>query len=128
MNIRRKLIWLMQRVYGLALLFFGLNKVFSFLPLPLHYGFAQEFLTIISDSGYIMPIIAVVQLSVGTMLLTNRYVALGLVVLFPISLNIFFFHVLHDRGALMPAAIFMVWNTVLIFSRIEKYRPLLVAR
>lgn len=119
---------IIQRVFGAVLLFFGCNKIFSFLPIPEHVGFAENFFQTINSSGYIMPIIAMVQIFAGVAFLTNRYVALGLVVLFPITLNIFLFHALHAVSAIVPATIFMAWNTMLIFSRFDKYRPLLTAK
>jgi putative oxidoreductase len=127
MNIKKLPLAIMQRLLGSALLLFGLNNLFHFLPLPDHQGFAQSFLTNIYDAGYIIPIIIAVQVGVGIALLVNRFVPLALIVLFPISLNIFLFHLLHDRATMIPAIIMMAWNTVLIFSRLRTYRPLLIA-
>lgn len=128
MKLRHRVIPIIQRVFGAALLFFGLNKMFAFVPLPERIGFAKLFLDAIGDAGYIMPIIMIAQIMVGLALLTNRFVALGLVIIFPISLNIFLFHLLNDAEGIVPATIFMAWNTVLLFANMPKYKPMLLAR
>ena len=125
MKIRKIMLNIMQRVFGSALLFFGLNKIFAFLPLPQHTGFAQSFLDHLMQSGYIMEIIMVVQIMVGLSLLLNRYVEVALIFMFPISMNIFLFHFFHAQSAIIPATIFLVWNTVLMLSRANVYKILL---
>ncbi|HXW52997.1 MAG TPA: hypothetical protein VEL47_02700, partial [Myxococcota bacterium] len=100
MQLRKTILGIIQRIFGLALLFFGINKIFQFVPLPAHQGFAQSFLEHLTQSVYIMPIIMMVQIIVGASLLANRYVALALVIMFPISLNIFLFHAFHAQAAL----------------------------
>lgn len=119
---------IIQRVFGAALLFFGLNKVFSFFPIPEKEGFAKVFLDAVDGSGYIMFVIMIVQILAGIALLVNRYVALALVVMFPITLNIFLFHVLHDRDALIPTVVLMAWNSLLILANRQKYSAILSPR
>jgi len=126
MKVKINILWIIQRVFGLALLFFGLNKIFQFIPLPEHQGFAQSFLDHLTQSGYILPIIMVAQIMAGLSLLLNRFVPVALIVMFPISLNIFLFHAFHAPGALIPATIFLAWNSMLMLSRIRIYRALLV--
>ena len=75
-----------------------------------------------------MPIIITVQTAVGIALLVNQFVALALIFLFPISINIFLFHLFHDRAAMIPATIMMAWNTMLMLTRIRTYKAIVHLR
>src|SRR5689334_21469854 len=84
MNSRKFVFWIIQRVFGSALLLFGLNSLFSFLPLPKHEGYAKLFFEVLAESTYILPIITVVQIGSGAALWMNRFVPLALILIFPI--------------------------------------------
>ena len=105
-----KLVHLRQYPFGVGLLILGLNGFFKFLPLPEKMDFAKVFMQTLHDSGYMMPTIACIQLFSGMALLLNRYKTLGLLLLAPVSFNIFFFHLFHDRAALLPATAILLLN------------------
>lgn len=106
---------------GCLLILFGLNGYFSFIPVPEKQGFALEFLELLHQTGYILPIVAIIMMSVGICLLFNRWVAAGLLLLLPVSFNIFAFHLFHDwQGLLIGHAIFAM-NCFLIMRRYKQY-------
>ena len=117
---------IIQKGFGCALILFALNKFFSFFPLPEKHGFAKTFLEVLENSGYMMPMIAFVQFLVGFSLIFNQFVPLSLLALLPITINIFLFHISHDKGALIPAfAIFGV-NIGLVWMYSGSYESLLI--
>ena len=77
---------------GVILVVFGLNKFLQFMPIPPMSVEASAFMAALVESGYILPIVAIVEVITGIMLLFNKYQALALVVLFPVLLNSFLFH------------------------------------
>jgi putative oxidoreductase len=98
---------------GLVFVLFGLNRFVRFLPPdPLHAGLAGQFLGALIESHYVY-VVAALQLVGGALLLVNRYVPLALVILGPVIVNIFLFHLFMDRVGLPYAAILVVlWGIV----------------
>lgn len=66
------------------------------MPMPTMPEAAGEFMGALVKSGYLMAIVAIVEIVVGVLLLINKYHALELIVVFPIILNAFLFHLFLD--------------------------------
>ena len=78
---------------GLIFLVFGLNGFLRFIPMPPPKGLAAQFGDAIFASHYWVVVFGL-QVLGGLLLLLNRFVVLALVLLGPIIVNIFFFHML----------------------------------
>jgi uncharacterized membrane protein YphA (DoxX/SURF4 family) len=68
----------------------------------------SAFITAMVNTGYLWPIIGVVQLLAGLAILAGRFVPLALIVLAPITLNILLFHLSqpsHPDGIAIALAI-----------------------
>ena len=122
--IGRKIARIAQILFGLGLFIFGLNNFMKFLPLPGKENFAEIFLETLHQAKYLFPTIAIIQIFTGITLISNRWVTLGLLVLLPISFNIFSFHLLHDRQSLMPAVVILGVNVLLLWLRREFIKPI----
>ncbi len=122
--MKKKILKILQIFYGLILVVFGLNGFFHFLPIPEKQGFALEFMTTLHTAGYIFPVVATIMCISGTLLLINRAVAFGLILMLPISFNIFLFHLLHDRAALAVAYVLFALNMFHIFRNANQYKKL----
>ena len=110
---------------GLILVVFGLNKFLNFMP-PLELAVpATEFMGALVKTGYIMAIVAIVEIVTGVLIATNKFRALALVVLFPIMLNAFLFHLFLDRGNIIPALLAILMNIYLLFAHKHKFAELL---
>ncbi|MBS0615672.1 MAG: DoxX protein [Verrucomicrobia bacterium] len=116
---------ILRILYGAALITFGLNGFFGFLPIPEKQGFALEFMTTLHHAGYVFPAVASIMLLSGTLLLLNRATLLGLFLMLPVSFNIFFFHLLHDRAALVVAWLLFALNMFHIFRHKQTLKLLL---
>jgi uncharacterized membrane protein YphA (DoxX/SURF4 family) len=97
-----------RSLLGLIFLVFGLNFFFGFLPQPPVPEAALPFLGGLAASGYVFPVIKVLEVVTGVALLANRFVPLSLALLAPIVVNIFAFHAL-----LAPPATFALVITAL---------------
>ena len=111
---------------ALVLILFGLNKFieFSFLPLPQLPESAANFMTSLSATGYVLPIVGALEVGIGLLLLFRKWVAFALLLLAPISINIFLFHLFLDMPGIIPAIIIVLINGILIYKYWNAYRPL----
>jgi putative oxidoreductase len=102
---------------GLVFLVFGANGFLKFMSGPLPSGLARQFLSVLVQSHYDL-VVSTVQVAGGTLLLANRYVPLALVLLGPVIVNIFFFHLLMDLSGLPYAIVVIIlWGAVALRHR-----------
>ncbi|MGK0407169.1 MAG: putative membrane protein YphA (DoxX/SURF4 family) [Roseivirga sp.] len=114
-------------VLGLMLVVFGLNKFLQFMPVPPMPEAAGAFMGALVTSGYIMAIVAIVEIATGILLLVNKFQPLTLVVLFPILLNAFLFHLFLDFAGIGGAVVALAMNVFLMFANKEAYSAVLKA-
>ena len=94
---------------GLLMFVFGLNGFFHFIPLPEHPDAANAFLGALANTGYFFPMMKGTEVVAGAMLLSGYFAPLGLVLLAPIIVNIFFFHVfLAPGGMALPIVLVLL--------------------
>ncbi|BDS10250.1 DoxX family membrane protein [Aureispira anguillae] len=111
---------------GLGMLIFGLNKFLMFIPIPPPATpEAGALMGAFAASGYILPIVGIVELVAGIAFLANKFVPLMAVILFPIMLNAFLFHAVLDPGGVAGAAVFTLLNILLMFGYKSSYDELL---
>jgi hypothetical protein len=103
--------------YGLGLLFFvfGLNGFLHFLPLPPVGEQGGAFLGALAATGYMFPLIKGTEVVASLLLLSNRFVALALVLLAPIVVNIVAFHTLLAPfnpivALVLLAELYLAWS------------------
>ena len=104
---------------GLIFLVFGLNGFLHFIPMPPPTGVALQFFMAMIATHYWVVIFGV-QVIGGVLLLVNRYVPLALVLLGPVIVNIFFFHMFMAPAGL-PLAIVVVVLWVILAVRNKQY-------
>ena len=115
---------------GLPLCVFGANAFLNFIPPPpegLSEG-AQAFSEALVASGYMMPLIGATLLTVGVLLLVNRFVPLALVLFAPFIVNSMAFHVFLEPGGRVAAGVFLALELYLAWTYRASYRALLAAR
>ena len=118
-------------VLGLIFFVFGLNFFLHFIPNSSQpEGRAAAFLGGLFQSGYLFPLIKVIEVLAGGLLLAGFFVPLLLVILMPITVNIFLFHSFLEPG-IMPITIsclILVSQTWLAWNYREYYKQLFVLR
>lgn len=113
---------------GLLLVTVGADKFFGFYPLPTGTEPADAFVAALEATGYMMPFVAAVETAAGLLFLSNRYVALAAVIVMPVSLNAFFFHLFLSPAAMFPTTALLLLNLLIIYEKRECYRALFKAR
>lgn len=112
-------------LFGFNFLVNGLNPFWHFYELPPPTPAAGAFAGALMATGYLFTLVKVVEIVVGVFLLANRFVPLGLVLIAPISLNIFLFNTLLDPAAAPLGILVLVSNGYLCFAYLAYYRPFL---
>ena len=112
-------------VLALALLFFGLNVFFQFMPAPELSGLAAQVLGGLAASKYIFPVMAIIFIVAGLMFLFNKASPLAAVLVAPFSVNFILYHIFVDWAGWYMALIFALLNLVLIVAYRDKYMPML---
>ncbi|WP_447635303.1 DoxX protein [Flavobacterium microcysteis] len=117
---------LVRVLLGLVLLVFGLNKFYPlpFLPTPQLPEQAADFMGSLAATGYVLPIIGILEIFIALLLFTKNWIAFALILLVPISLNILLFHLFLDIPSIGGAILVAVLNGILIYKHWPQYRPL----
>ena len=85
---------------GLLFFVFGLNGFLNFIPAPASIPEAAiAFSTALGATGYFFPVLKATEVLMGFLLLTGFAAPLALVVLAPITIQIFLFHFFLTHGA-----------------------------
>ena len=104
---------LARLLLGLVFVVFGLNGFLQFIPMgPPPTGLAGDFIRALALSHYFW-VVAALQIAGGALLLVNRYVPLGLVLLGPVLVNILLYHLLlNPAGMVMAVVVTILWFIV----------------
>jgi len=114
---------------GLIYFVFGLNFFLHFIPMPAPTkDAAGAFEGGLFGAGYFFPFMKVVEIVSGLFLLLNRYTPLFILVVFPITLNIFLFHAVLAPSGLTTAAPMLIFNLFLAFAYRKYYTSIFVAK
>jgi len=102
---------------GLIFVVFGLNGVLHFIPTPPPPGVAGQFTGAVFSSHF-SAIVFGTQIVGGLLMLANRYVPLGLLLLGPVLVNILSFHILMSAPGI-PLALLAtaLWFIVFFWAR-----------
>ena len=111
-------------ILGLIFLVFGLNGFLHFIPMPPPTGTAAEFVYGLVKAHYFLPFMAFIQVISGVLLLSGAYVPFALLLLFPITLNILFFHLDLAPAGLGMAVLIMAANILLAIYYWPAYKPI----
>ena len=109
-----KILTLIARLLlGLIFVVFGLNGFLNFISMgPMPSGLAGQFIGALALSHYYW-VVAALQVAGGALLLVNRFVPLGLVLLGPVIVNIVLYHVfLNPSGIALAVVVVILWFIV----------------
>jgi putative oxidoreductase len=114
-----KIVVLIARILlGLIFVIFGANLMYPFIPIPPPPpGPVRDFTTVLAVTHYAV-VVGFFQFLGGFLLLINRYVAIGLIILAAELVNILTTHILvmHGQGLVGPP-ILVVLCWLLVFWR-----------
>lgn len=112
---------------GLLFVVSGLNGFFHFMENPEMNETMTAFMGALSGTGYFMTVVKVVEVVSGLMILTGRFLPLGLILLAPVSVHIFLAHLFLDRAELPMAIAIIVLQLFLAWAYRDSYSEILQA-
>lgn len=127
--MKKKLTLAAQLLLGLVYFASGLAGLLHMMPPPppnFPAG-ALGFMTGMMGTGYFFPLLKLTETICGGLLLANFAPALALVILAPITLNIFLFHTILTPGlqnAVIPV-VMVILHIAAMNRYVAQYRPLL---
>jgi uncharacterized membrane protein YphA (DoxX/SURF4 family) len=113
---------------GLLYTVFGLNFFLHFIPLPPNPEAANNLLGAFFAAGYLFPFIKITEIVGGVALLSGLFAPLALVVLAPITLNIFAFHLFLAPDGLPVTVLILALHLFLGYANKDKYASILKAK
>ncbi len=111
-------------LFGLMLVVFGLNGFLQFLPMPEMNAEAGAFMGALISTKFYFPVVKTIEILAGIAFLTNKKVAFAAIMVLPVMIAAFLFHLGLDIGGIGGAAAGLTFNIVLIVANKEKYLPM----
>ena len=127
----RVVVFFIRSVFALFFLAYGINYFYhlTFVPaIPVSSRFANDFLNVILKSHYLYETIYGTMIACGFFMLINRFTPLFLIILFPITLNIFLFNYFYDLDSLTLASWLLIYHLVLMIIYRRAYGFLFLAK
>ena len=113
--------WIARILLALVFVVFGLNGFLNFINTgPLPSGLAGQFLGALALSHYYW-VIAALQIIGGLLLLVNRFVPLGLVLLAPIIFNILCFHIFLNHSGAPPGVVATILWLIIFYANRQAF-------
>jgi uncharacterized membrane protein YphA (DoxX/SURF4 family) len=124
-----KILTLIARLLlGLVFVVLGLNGFLNFLSMgPMPTGLAGQFMGALFLSHYFW-VVAALQIAGGALLLVNRFVPLGLVLLGPVIVNILLYHLLLNPSGIALAIVVTILWLIVFYARRQYFSGIFVQR
>ena len=111
-------------LFAIMMINSGLNKFFNFMPIP-EMAAPGNLMGAFFASGYIFPLVAIVEIFAGALIITKKFNALGAVLMMPITVNIFLVHTVLDPAGFIIGLVLLLINLWILIENKEKFNPLL---
>lgn len=119
---------IVRLLLGLMFLFASVVVLFKLMPQPETTGDVKIFMDGMVASGYLMTLIKLTELICSIAFISGFFVPLATVVIFPINVNIFIYHLYLGPEGLPIAAILLLGNLFLAYYYRDRYKAMLKAK
>lgn len=124
--MKKKILFVVSILFGLMFINSGLNKFFNYMPMPKDLPEnMMKVMTAFIEIGWLMPLIAVAEIAGGLLFVTNKYRALGAIIIFPVMIGILLTHIITAPSGLLLALVLMAINLWVIIENRDKYLPMI---
>lgn len=123
--MKNKVLLVVSILFGLMFINSGLNKFFNYMPMP--EDLPEELMRIMGafmEIGWLMPLVAVAEIVGGILFMTNKYRALGAVIIFPVMIGILLTHIINAPDGLPIALVLFAILLWAMYENRAKYAPM----
>ena len=123
--MKKKILFVVSLLFGLMFINSGLNKFFNYMPMPKNMPEnMMKVMAAFMEIGWLMPLIAVAEIVGGVLFITNKFRALGAIIIFPVLIGILLTHIIIAPSGLPIALVLMGIEIWVIIENQEKYLPM----
>jgi uncharacterized membrane protein YphA (DoxX/SURF4 family) len=123
--MKNKILFVVSLLFGLMFINSGFNKLLNYIPMPSDMPENMMKLnTAFMQIGWLMPLIAIAEIIGGVLFITNKFRALGAIIIFPVLVGILLTHIIVAPSGLPIALILLGIEIWVIIENREKYLPM----
>jgi len=123
--MKNKVLFVVSLLFGLMMINSGLNKFLNYMPMPVVPEAAGNLMFAFVQSGWLFPFVALAEIIGGALFITNRFRALGAIVILPITVGILLFNVVLAPSGIILAVILFAINIWVIVENRNNYLPMI---
>lgn len=124
--MKKKILLVVGILFGLMFINSGLNKFLNYMPVPDDLPSEMvKLMTAFMTIGWLMPLVAVVEIVGGALFMIPKFRALGAIVIFPIMVGIVLTHIFNAPSGLPIAIVLLAINIWVIIENRAKYLPMI---
>lgn len=123
--MKKKILFVVSLLFGLMFINAGLNKFFNYMPAPKDMPEKlMKSMTAFMEIGWLMPLVGVAEIIGGILFITNKYRALGAMIIFPVLVGILLTNITVAPSGLPIALVLLAIELWVIIENREKYLPM----
>lgn len=115
---------IIRSLIGLLLLFASISYFLQLFPEPPLTGNMKTFNDGLKASGYLVPLVKVIELICGLSFVIGKFNKITYIILMPISVNILCTHVFLAPEGIPVAAFLFLGNIFLLYTKWDSYKGL----
>jgi uncharacterized membrane protein YphA (DoxX/SURF4 family) len=124
--MKKKILFVVSLLFGLMFINAGLNKFFNYMPMPEDLPEnMMKAMGAFMQIGWLMPLIAVAEITGGILFITNKFRALGAIIIFPVLAGILLTNIFIAPSGLPIALVLLAIEIWVIVENREKYLPMI---
>ncbi len=121
MSLTKLSYWFLGGIF----LVFGMNGYLHFIPMPPLEGPALTVMAGLMSTGYFIHLLKLTEIICGLLLLLGIYIPLVLIILAPVVLNIFLFHLFLAPSGLVLASVITLAYLYIVYTKYDVLSKLL---
>ncbi|MFK5976636.1 MAG: hypothetical protein QM493_09030 [Sulfurovum sp.] len=116
-----------QILSGLMLVVFGLNKFLHFMPMPPMSPEMVEYMTALMATGFMFPLIAVIEILAGLAFISNKFAGLMAIIVTPVIVNALLAHIFLDPSGAGGAGFILFAIIIVMIRHKDRYSEIFKA-
>ncbi len=124
--MKKKILFVVCLLFGLMFINSGLNKFFNYIPMP--KDMPENMLKLMGamkDIGWLLPLVGIAEIVGGILFITNKFRALGAIIILPVLVGIILTHIFNAPSGLPMAIVLLGIELWVIIENRDKYLPMI---